>query len=510
MAGISHQEIEAKWQKKWLEAGLGKVNVGDKSKPSFFMHFAYPTVSGYQHVGHMRGYSYTDMVCRYKRMAGHNVFFPVGSHASGNAMLGFAKKIERNDQKFIDYLLSNGYPKEKLNDMKNANKAVDYFNENYKQNWKIMGFIPDFDSFTCTTYPDYGKFIEWQFRKLKDKGLLIQQPYFATFCPNCGPVSVDPAEMDVSKGGSAEKHEYTLIKFRFEKDGQYIIAATLRPETMYGQTNLWVDPNVEYVKAKVGGEIWVCSAQCAEKLKNQKEKAEVVGKIKGAEMLGKKAHAPSVERDILILPSKFCDPAVGTGIVTSVPSDAPYDWMALYDLQRNEPECRKYGINPAEVKALKPIPIIESKDYGNLPAVKICEQMKIKDQNDPKLEEATKLIYKTGFHTGVLNGSCGEYAGQAVERAKESMKQKLIDASQADVMYDLSEEVICRCGKPVTIKIVPDQWFINYADRQVTKDSKEHAETMNIMPDDYKRNMPGVLDWFKERAATRLGNWLGT
>jgi len=497
--------IQKKWQQRWEKEKLGETR--KDNRPKFFMHFAYPGVSGYMHIGHMRGYSYTDIICRYKRMTGYNVFFPVGTHATGNQAISFAKKIERNDKTWINYLLDHGYPKEKLNDMKNVNKVVEYFNKDYQKNWKMFGFLADWSSFTCTIFPDYNKFIEWQFKKLNDLNYLIKKPYFATFCPNCGPVAVDPSETDISKGGTAEKYEYTLIKFKF-KDA-YIVAATLRPETMYGQTNLWINPNIEYVKVKVGNEIWICSEQCAEKLKKQKEKVKIVEKIKGIDLIGKYAYAPIVEKELIILPSKFCDPAVGTGIVTSVPSDAPYDYMALKDLQANEEDIRKYKLDLNEIRKIKIIPIIKS-EWGDTPAVKICEQMKIKNQNDPKLEEATKKIYKMGFHTGIMNKNCGEFAGMKVEVAKEKMKEKLLLENKADIMYDLSEEVICRCGEKVLIKKIPDQWFIKYSDREWTEKSKKHIKKMKIYPKEYYDNLPSILDWFQDRACARLGNWLGT
>jgi len=491
---VNFSEIEEKWQKKWENLGIAKM---DPKKPKFFMHFAYPGISGYQHIGHMRGFSYTDIICRYKRMKGYNVFFPVGTHASGNQAMGFANKVKNRNENWIEYLKANGFPMENLSKMEDVKYVVNYFNQNYQENWKKFGFLADFTTFTCTIYPEYNKFIQWQFRKLKEKGLLIQKPYYGTFCPNCGPVAVDPSETDLSKGGNAEKYEYTLLKFKLGKE--FLVAATLRPETIYGQTNLWVDPNQEYVKVKVNEEIWICSSQCAEKLKYQKDKVEVIDKFSGKELIDKKVNAPGIDREIPILPSKFVDPNIGTGIVTSVPSDAPYDWMALYDLQKE-----------GKYKDIKVIPIINSKDWGDTPAIKICEKMKIKDQNDPKLEEATKEIYKIGFHTGTMNKNCGKYAGLPVEKAKEEIKKWLIEERKADIMYDLSEEVICRCGKKVVIKLIPDAWFIDYGNKALKEKSKEHAKTMNIMPVEYKNNIDNVIDWFQERACARLGNWLGT
>jgi leucyl-tRNA synthetase len=62
----------------------------------------------------------------------------------------------------------------------------------------------------------------------------------------------------------------------------------------------------------------------------------------------------------------------------------------------------------------------------------------------------------------------------------------------------------------VVIKKVPDQWFIDYANAPLTERCKAHAKSMHILPQDYYVNVQGVLDWFRERACVRQGNWLGT
>ena len=59
---LDWNNIQEKWQKKWQEADLGKAIV-EKNKEKFFMIFAYPGISGFLHVGHMRGFSYTDAIC---------------------------------------------------------------------------------------------------------------------------------------------------------------------------------------------------------------------------------------------------------------------------------------------------------------------------------------------------------------------------------------------------------------------------------------------------------------
>jgi leucyl-tRNA synthetase len=501
--------IEAKWQKAWYEARINESEPEPGMK-KFFMIFAYPGVTGYLHVGHMRGYTVSDAIVRYKKMTGHNVLFPVGTHATGNGAISFARRVERGDPVTVEMLRSNGCTEETLSRLKDPIGVVEFFNDVYLNDyWKRFGFMSDWRRFTSTIRPDYSRFIEWQMLKLKAEGLLIQKPYYAPACVEHGPVAIDASETDISKGGSAEVLEYALLKFDLE-DGRKLVAATLRPETVFGLTNFWVNPEVEYVDARVGDETWVVSRPAAEKLALQFDSVEVGGSADGASLMGKRCRAPYTGKMIPIFPSLLCDPDVGTGLVMSVPSDAPVDWVGLVELRGDVRGRERYGISDEMMDEAAPIPIIDTPGYGPLPAVEVIEKMGIQSLDDERLEDATKEVYKSGFHKGVMNDSCGEFAGWAVEKAKDAIREQMLDAGLATMFYDLSEEVLCRCGQKVLVKKIPDQWFIDYSNPALKERSKEHALTMGIFPREYYDNIQNVLEWYRERACVRLGNWLGT
>lgn len=500
-------QLEATWQARWEDLGKATVH---KNKEKFMMIFAYPGISGFLHVGHLRGYSYTDAICRYERLKGKEVLFPIGTHASGNHAFSLAKKIKDKDADFIKYLLDNGCPQEKIEELKDPEKIIEYFNKVYVEDyWKKFGFIADWERFTCTTNKDYEKFIQWQFKKLQQKDLLVQKPYFATACVNCGPVAVDPSETDISKGGNAEKVEYTLLKFKIGNDT--LVAATLRPETVYGQTNLWVNPDAGHVRIEVDGENWIMSKEAAEKLRYQKDELILKEDVDIKAFIGRNTIAPGANREIPILPANFCDPKIGTGIVTSVPSHAPYDWIGLEDLKNDKETCLKYGLDIEDIREIQPIALIKVEGYSIHPAKELCEKYQITSQKDTqKLEEAKHEIYKAEFHSGIMLDNCDKYAGKKVEEAKELIKAELISQGKADILYDLSEEVICRCGAKVIVKRIDDQWFIKYSDQELTERSKEQAKEMRIYPKEYYDSMPKTLEWFGDRACARLGNWMGS
>jgi len=488
---MDFEAIEQKWQKKWFSS---KIYEAKKEKgKKFFIHFAYPGISGYLHVGHMRGFTYSDIIARYMRMNGYDVIFPAGFHATGLPAVSLAKKVARKDEATLQYLRNNGCPEEIIEKLSDPEEVVKFFSQVYVEDyWKKFGFLIDYTRLMDTISPGYKKFIQWQFRKLNERGLLIQKPHFAPYCPNCGPVAVDKSETDISEGGDAEILEFIVIKFKF--DGKILPAATLRPETIFGVTNMWVNDEIEYVVAKVGDEEWILSEKAAKKLSYQMENVEIIGKIHGKELVGKKCVAPIVNKEIPIFAAKFASPDIATGIVMSVPAHAPYDYVALRDI----------GM-PVE-----PIVIIDIAGY-KIPAKEIVEKMDIKNQmEEEKLEEATQIIYKEEFHKGVMNENCNGYAGMRVNDAKEEIKEEMLANNMAAIMREFSKRVVCRCGEEVVIKRVPNQWFIKYSDEELTEKSKEWVKSMNIYPKEYKEELPKILEWYGDRACIRQGSWLGT
>ncbi len=490
---VDFTAIEEKWQQRWYDEKLYEATLDDGDEP-FFIHFAYPGISGFLHVGHMRGFAYADTIARYKRMTGHAVCYPAGFHASGLPAVSLAKKVARNDEAMLTYLRSNGCPEEVIERLDDPEEVIRYFSEIYVDDyWKRFGFLIDYSRLMTTVSEGYKRFITWQFHKLRDAGLLTQKPHFAPFCPGCGPVAVDRSETDISEGGDAEINEFTVI--RFQMDDLVLPAATLRPETIFGVTNMWVHPDITYVIASVDDERWVLSEQGYHKLASQLGKVvEQVDTIQGSELVGRTCRVPLVDREVPVLPAPFADPEVATGIVMSVPAHAPYDYVAL---QEAAPD-------------IEPVVIIEVEGY-EVPARDVVEEMDIERQDEhDKLEMATQQVYKAEFHKGRLNERCDGYAGIPVSEIKNAVKDDLLERGHAAIMREFSKSVVCRCGERVIIKRVPDQWFIRYSDEELTRMSKDHVATMNIHPPEYREELPGVLDWFDDRACIRKGDWLGT
>jgi leucyl-tRNA synthetase len=126
----------------------------------------------------------------------------------------------------------------------------------------------------------------------------------------------------------------------------FLAPATLRPETMYGQTNCFVLPEGDYGAFAVSAtDVFICSERSARNMAYQglaveKGLVDRVAAFKGEDLLGLPLAAPhAVYETVYALPLLTISMKKGTGVVTSVPSDAPDDWAALRDL-KNKPAVR--------------------------------------------------------------------------------------------------------------------------------------------------------------------------
>ena len=506
--------VEAKWQTAWEKEKIFEVEP-DSKKEKFFMTIPYPYISGSLHIGHSRVVTEADVFVRFQRMIGKNVLYPIAFHISGTPVLGISLAIKNGDKKKID--LYKGYVESYVKDKKEVEKIVGSFEDSQKivdffipkmvEEFKTLGLSVDWRRSYTSGSKEHQALVEWQFRKYKEQNYLVQGKYPILFSKT---LNNAVGEDDISDGDTnpVELQEFTGIKFRFE-DG-YLVAATLRPETMYGQTNMWVHPEVDYVKAKVDNENWFVSEECAEKLKFQDHKVKILKKISGKYFIGKNCFAPFVEREVPILPSVHCDPKIGTGIVTCVPSDAPFDYISLKELWDSKEMCAKYGLDNEKMKQIKLIPIIQSKGYGLFPGKEICEKNKItKLSQEKELQEATQEIYKAGFHTGKMLGICGPYKGMSVVVAKEKMKQELLDKKKAALFYETSRKASSRDGGEIIVAVLDNQWFLDFNAKGWKKQAYESLKNIELWPEKYRKQFEDVFAWLDKRPCARMRG-LGT
>ncbi len=493
------KQIEKKWQAEWEKAGIFEADP-DPKKEKILVTFPYPYMNGPLHVGHTFTATRVDVYARFKRMQGYNVLWPWAWHWTGQPLLGASARVAKGDEAFIRVLREvDGVPEHELKKFVDPLYMAQYYTSEGRLVAKRIGFSVDWRREFNTILPAYQKFIEWQYTRLKEKGYVTRGTHPVVWCPKDKSPTGDH-DRQIGEGVTPE--EYTLIKYKLNNK-TFLPAATFRPETIYGITNMWINPEASYVEAQVNGENWIISQEAAEKLREQKRAVTIKYVFKGRELIGKTFENPITKAKFSILPGWFVDPKQATGIVYSVPAHAPYDWLALKDLQEKPEVLKDFGVNPEIVKGIKPISIIRVEGLGEWPAVEIVEQMGIKDQNDSRADEATKALYKKEFHAGVLKQNCGLYAGKTVREVKDLLIRDFKKLGIADSMYDLPDPVICRCMTPCIVKILSDQWFLNYSDQAWKDKAKEVVAQMKIYPDTARQWFITVIDWLKEWACAR-------
>lgn len=493
------KKIEEKWQKKWESAKIFNSDP-DPTKPKCFITVAYPYPNSPQHIGHGRTYTLADVHARYMRMRGYNVLLPMAFHYTGTPVLAMAKRLAEGDAGLIkDFTKVYKIPKEKLQELTDPLAMARYFHQEIKSGMKEMGYSIDWRREFTTTDPHYNRFIEWQFQKLRQGGYITRGSHPVGWCPKDGnPVGQHDTVGDVEP----EIGEFTLIKFR--QDDSVFPTATLRPETVFGATNIWLNPRTKYVKAAVDDEKWIISQESVEKLIHQNRKVKILKVFEGKEYIGKYVENPVNESRIPILPADFVDPKNATGVVMSVPGHAPYDYVALQTIVENPQQLKEYGLGPEAIESVKPISLIDVPGYSEVPACDAVKKMNIQSELDPKLEDATKEVYRHEFHNGKMKQNTGKYFGLSVAEAKDKVKQDLMAEGKATVMYELlNRPVRCRCKTECIVKTVSDQWFIDYGNPEWKKLAHKNLDEMEILPAEVRPEFCNVIDWLHEKACAR-------
>ena len=502
------EERSTHWQEAWTRAGLGRAHrVSGHGK--FYAVVAYPGTSGFLHVGHLRGYAYADPLHRYHRMLGEEVLFPFGVHASGLPAVVWARQVKDRTPAVVQQLRDHGVPEPEWSSLEHPETAARFLGRGYMRDLRRLGVLVDETTFLTTVDEDYRAFIRWQFRALNATGALGQGTYFASVCPVCGPVAVDPSETDISAGGDAEMIRYTTVPFELE-DGRTLLAATLRPETVWGVTNLWLPPAGELVVWHHASDAYLVGRTGGERLVEQ-HGGHLGHSVPVTDLAGRTARVPLREVTVPILTGAFVDPHVGTGVVMSVPAHAPWDAAALAALS---PSDRAAVGSPPILVEIPSVPALSRSEEelvagAGTPAERALVAVGVRSLADEAgITEATERLYRLEFIRGRM--TVGSLAGIMVREARERVAHELAATGRSFDLREFSKPVICRNGHEVVIRRVEDQWFLRYGDPAWKELTRSYLPRLEAWPADYGRDLPGILDWFADRPCTRKGPWLGT
>lgn len=272
-------KVEDKIYDFWLKKNYFGAKV-DKSKKPFTIVIPPPNVTGKLHMGHALDETMQDILIRYKRMQGFSALWVPGvDHAS-----------IATEAKIVEQMRGEGVSKEDLGRsefLKRAWAWKEKYGNNIVNQLKKLGASCDWSRQRFTMDEGCSKAVKEFFAHLYEKGLIYRGERIINWCPKCK-TSISDSEVDFEEHAGHFWH----IKYRVVGSDEFIIVATTRPETMFGDTAVAVNPNDERYK----------------------------------HLIGKTAVIPVVNREVPIIADDYVDMEVGTGALKITPAHDPNDF----------------------------------------------------------------------------------------------------------------------------------------------------------------------------------------
>ncbi|MDR0617814.1 MAG: valine--tRNA ligase [Endomicrobium sp.] len=265
--------VEGKWSKYWVENKVFSAKV-DKNKKPFTIVIPPANITGSLHMGHALNTTLQDIIIRFKKLQGYNTLWVPGTDHGGIATQNVVEKL----------LKKKGINKYELGREKFLEKMWQWRNETgdtILSQLKMMGCGLDWDRVAFTMDESRSKAVKKAFIELFNKGLIYRGKRLVNWCTRCG-----TALSDIEVEYADEKSSLWHIKYPLKDSNEYIVIATTRPETMFGDTTVAVNPDDDRYK----------------------------------KLLGKIVMLPLVNREIKIIADYTIDKTFGTGALKVTPS----------------------------------------------------------------------------------------------------------------------------------------------------------------------------------------------
>ena len=274
----NHLEVEKDKYQSWKEKGY--FNSGDLSKEPYCIVIPPPNVTGKLHLGHAWDTTLQDMIIRYKRMNGYDALWLPGMDHAAIA----------TEAKVVAKLKEHGVKKSDLTRQEFLDecwKWTDEYSENIRNQWGKLGLSVDYNKEAFTLDDNLTRAVKTVFLKLYEEGLIYRGERIINWDPQAK-TALSNEEVIYKDVEGAFYH----LKYFIEDSDKYLEVATTRPETLFGDTAVAVNPNDERYK----------------------------------DLIGKNVILPILNKKIPVIGDEHADMEFGTGVVKITPAHDPNDF----------------------------------------------------------------------------------------------------------------------------------------------------------------------------------------
>ncbi len=297
------QEKEQKWVQFWKENKIYEFKPDEREV--FSIDTPPPTVNGKIHIGHIFSYSQTEMIARYKRLRGFNIFYPFGFDDNG---LPSERLVEKEQGKKAHEIGREEFSKL-------CYETTDKYEAEFQDLFSKLGVSTDWDIHYKTVSPSTIKISQASFLDLINKGHCYHKESPALWCNECL-TSIAQAELETK----TIKTTFNYINFKTVETNEEFTIATTRPELLPAIVCVFVNPNDEVHKS----------------------------------LIGKTAHIPVIDVSVPIMADEKVAIDKGTGVVMccTFGDQTDIEWWKKYNLPlkyiftdngRITPEIPNYG-----------------------------------------------------------------------------------------------------------------------------------------------------------------------
>ena len=278
------KEKEEKWLNYWRDEKIYEFKPDEREV--FSIDTPPPTVNGKIHIGHIFSYSQTEMIARYKRLRGYNIFYPFGFDDNG---LPSERLVEKEQGKKAHEIGREAFSKL-------CYETTDKYEAEFQELFTRLGVSTDWNIHYKTVSPKTIKISQSSFLDLVKKGHCYHKESPALWCNECL-TSIAQAELETKK----VKTTFNYIKFKTVEDGEEFVIATTRPELLPAIVSVFVNPD----------------------------------DLKHKHLIGKTAHIPIIDVEVPIMADELVDSEKGTGIVMCCTFGDQTDiyWWKKYNLE---------------------------------------------------------------------------------------------------------------------------------------------------------------------------------